>query len=91
MGDARFDDVVEIGCSSEGVCSLSAFDASRVAEAGSVSDVVAAAVPPAPAPPESSSTGVTDLVSACEAQRQAELAKRGAVDWDCRDDGGRAW
>lgn len=91
MGDARFDDVVEISCSSEGVCSLAAFDTSRVAEAGTISGAAEVAAPPAPAPREDTTPAVDDSLMACAAQRQAELEKRGVVDWNCRDDGGRAW
>lgn len=92
-GDARFDDVVEISCSSEGICSLATFDATRVAEAGSLPDAeMAARLILQPAPPESTGNALhLDLVDACYAQRQAEIAKRGSVDWHCREDGGRTW
>ncbi|PMG29725.1 hypothetical protein BCU94_02945 [Shewanella sp. 10N.286.52.C2] len=102
-GVSRFNDILTVSCSSQRICSLAGFDASKLAQSGSAQPqsapvantasirVIAKASRSTSVEPDESIGKDESAYTQCMAEFESSIGKTSTIGWTCNKDGTKLW
>jgi len=86
-GDSRYNDLINISCNNQGICALSQFDLSKLAQNNSTSSQTTVERKRRPQNLKNNATAYEK----CIRSYQKAIEKNNVPNWSCQDDGSKKW